>query len=46
MSCCEGWLEFDAISRIVGNTLSKKLAVTSFELLYSAALPMTTVKIE
>ncbi len=46
ISCWEGWLEFEAISKIVGNNLSKKLAVNYFELLYSAALPMTTVIIE
>ena len=46
INCCEGWLELEAISRIVGKSLSKKFAVTYFELLYSAALPMTTVIIE
>lgn len=31
---------------MVGKTLSKKFDVTSFELLYSAAFPITSVKIE
>jgi len=31
---------------MVGKTLSKKFAVTYFELLYYAAFPITTVKIE
>lgn len=46
INCCEGWLEFELISNIVGNILSKKLAVTSFGLLYSAAFPITRVNIE
>ena len=32
MSCCEGWLVFEAISKTVGNILSKKLAVSYFDL--------------
>ena len=46
MSCWEGWLEFELIYKIVGNTLSKKFEVVYFELLNSAAFPITSVKIE
>lgn len=46
INCWEGWVELEAIYKIVGNTWSKKLAVMDLELLYYAAFPMTTVIIE